>query len=206
MRTVMRVAGVVVACGTLGGGLSACVSDRPVVVQRGGVAGEAVVDVGAGVGCEGPFAPVAMRIHPLTHIDAPGPGERGETSLVLHMEVRDAYGDLVKGLGKLDVELSRSVASGVLPVGGAGTGFEQTPAVSWSAAEMMDPKENSRRFEWDTRTYRVRLLAPAWVGQWLRDEKLRGGAAAKMRLRVILTSGAEGGNRRVLQDVFVMEP
>ena len=75
-----------------------------------------------------------------------------------------------------------------------------------SAAEMMDPKENSRRFEWDTRTYRVRLLAPAWVGQWLRDEKLRGGAAAKMRLRVTLTSGAEGGNRRVLQDVFVMEP
>lgn len=202
MRMVMRVAGLVMACG-----LAGCVSDRPVVVQRGGGETVGTVGVAAGsAGCEGPFAPVAMRIHPLTHIDAPGPGERGETSLVLHMEVRDAYGDLVKGLGRLDVELARSAAGGVLPAGVAGTGFEQTPAVTWVAAEMLDPTENSRRFEWDTRTYRVRLLAPAWVGQWMRDEKVRGGAAAKLRLRVTLTSGSDGGARRVLQDVFVMEP
>jgi hypothetical protein len=199
----MRMLGVLLLCGGLGG----CAVDRPVVVQHGG-SGAIVTDAGGGtvLGCEGPFAPVAMRVHPLTHIDAPAMGERGETSVVLHIEVRDAYGDLVKGLGKLDVELSRSAASGVLPTTVAGTGFEQTPAVSWSATEMMDPKENSRRFEWDTRTYRVRLSAPTWVGQWLRDEAVRGGAAAKLRLRVILTSGVEGGNRRVLQDVFVLEP
>lgn len=184
--------------------LTACVSDRPVVVQRG--SGAAATPAVPGASSEGPFAPVAMRIHPLTHIDAPAAGERGDTSLVLHMEVRDAYGDLVKGLGKLDVELSRSVTGGVLPITVSGSGFEQNPAVTWSAAEMLDPKENSRRFEWDTRTYRVRLLAPAWVGQWLRDESLRGGAPAKLRVRATLTSGTDTGDRRVLQDVFVLEP
>ncbi|GDX98042.1 hypothetical protein LBMAG48_04460 [Phycisphaerae bacterium] len=191
--------------------LAGCAVDRPVVVQRGQVPGAATGggssgDASSGA-CEGPFGPVAMRVHPLTHIDAPAAGERGETSLVLHVEVRDAYGDLVKGLGKLDVELTRSVAGGVLPGGAMGTGFEQAPAVAWSATEMLDPKENSRRFEWDTRTYRLRLLAPAWVGQWLRDETLRAGAPAKLRLRVTLTGVPDAsGNRRVLQDVFVVEP
>jgi hypothetical protein len=183
---------------------TACVSDAKVVVQRGPT--QQVAAAGA-TACEGPFAPVSMRVHPLTHIDSPPAGQRGDTTLVLHMEMRDAYGDLVKGLGRLDVELSRSTPAGVLVGGIAGGGFEDQPAVAWQAAEMLDAAENARRFEWDTRTYRVRLSAPAWVGEWLRNEAVRAGAPAKLRVRVSMTGGqSASGGVRVLQDTFVLEP
>src|SRR6187399_1229649 len=55
-----------------------------------------------------PFAPATLRIHPLTHIDT---GERSQhpqtqaCEVVLHFELLDRFGDSVKGLGSLSVEL-----------------------------------------------------------------------------------------------------
>ena len=67
-----------------------------------------------------PFDPVSLRVHPLTHVDASGPGAGPDQCLlVLHLELKDAYTDAVKGVGPLTVELFRP-GTGPTP-GGAGS-------------------------------------------------------------------------------------
>src|SRR4051812_29835024 len=56
-----------------------------------------------------PFAPASLRVHPLTHVDLVE-GEKGSaptSEVVLHFELLDRYGDAVKGLGIVNVELYR---------------------------------------------------------------------------------------------------
>ncbi|MFI4898387.1 MAG: hypothetical protein ACIARR_11235, partial [Phycisphaerales bacterium JB059] len=93
-RTVL--VGSVVACGALGG----CA--RPGSLPR-----ESMPATGQLTG--GPFAPASMRVYPLTQIERTG---EGEARLVLHLELRDAWGDTVKGIGNLQVQLLRGGAGG----------------------------------------------------------------------------------------------
>ncbi|HYF15573.1 MAG TPA: hypothetical protein VD971_10935 [Phycisphaerales bacterium] len=128
-----------------------------------------------------PFAPATLRIHPLTHVDPPTePGKGGV--LFLHFELRDAFGDAVKGVGSLHVELDRP--------GG--------DALTWDVPDMNDPASNTRRFDPPTRTYRVPLQTPVRLTEYLRS----GGA----RVRASLTTEFADGSRRTIGDDFTLEP
>ena len=50
----------------------------------------------------GPFRPSAMRVHPLTHTEI---RSDGESVMVLHVELKDPWGDTVKGVGQVQVQL-----------------------------------------------------------------------------------------------------
>ncbi len=147
-----------------------------------------------------PFAPRSLRVHPLTHVDAPDP--MGEGTLILHVELRDRFGDSVKGVGQLSVELASAAAVG----GGAG-GFAagSESRVRWDVPDITDPATSSRRFDPSTRTYRVPLKCPAWVSRWLNDETERRGGPDHLTLRATFTPTA-GEDRRVLMDEYSVEP
>jgi len=146
--------------------------------------------VEAGVITAYPFAPTALRIHPLTHID-PGWEREGEApenaQLILHFELLDRYGDSVKGLGNVHVELYRP--GGVLP----GT---ETQELAWDVEGMNLPEANTKRFDMATRTYRVPLVAPTWIADTAQKEFIK--------IRVTMrTPGADG--EQVLQDEFAIQ-
>jgi len=173
----LRVAGIgvcgVVLCGCMGGGRSQ--PDMP--VQDGLIASY-------------PFAPVSLRVHPLTHID-PGWEREGvapeNAQLVLHFELLDRYGDSVKGLGTVHVELYRP---------GAATVGTETQELAWDVEGMNTPEANTRRFDNATRTYRVPLVAPTWIS----DTAQRGYIRVRVTMR---TAGPDG--ELVLQDEYAVQ-
>src|SRR5262245_58685520 len=98
---------------------------------------DSVLPPAAGSEAVAPFGPVAMRIHPLTHIDVAARNKDGSvpdrTRIVLHLELRDRSGDSVKALGNLMVELLKP-GSGVFP------GME-THELTWDVPELADTDE-----------------------------------------------------------------
>ncbi|RMD63382.1 MAG: hypothetical protein D6824_05385 [Planctomycetota bacterium] len=95
-----------------------------------------------------PFAPVELRIHPLTAVN-----DRRE--LLAHIELLDRYGDTVKGLGTLTLELA-------VQAPGFSTDARPRHTQRWEV-DLRDPAASSRRFDRVTRTYRFRLQgAPRW--------------------------------------------
>lgn len=117
--------------------------------------------------------PARVRIHPLTRL-MPDPaaaagGATGATEyqLACHVELRDKFGHVVKGLGRLRVELYRPSTS-------ASGGPENQDAV-WNI-DLRDPIENARVYDdLVTRTYTVYLTSlPEWLQDWARQ-----GATAK---------------------------
>jgi len=148
----------------------------------------------------GPFAPVTLRIHPLTHID-PGPilprgAVADDCTIVLHVELKDRFGDAVKGLGRVSVQLYRP-GEGVTP------GIE-TQALVWEIPEMTDPEANSARFDQTVRTYRVPLVAPRWVADHVAPA--RPDATPWLRLRVTLAiDAATGPDAKFLDDEFILQ-
>jgi len=147
-----------------------------------------------------PFDPVSLRVHPLTHVDDTGPKiGPDQCLLVLHFELKDRYGDLVKGVGALKVELYKPGA-GITP------GIE-TQTLSWAPGEMSDPERSSERFDTATRTYRLPLAAPRWVYEWLhmQGSGVRDGAPPWLKLRVTLTVPDAEGVPRLLSDEFVIQ-
>jgi len=152
------------------------------------------------------FAPVTMRIHPLTHIEGTTtPGGASASQVILHIELKDRYDDTVKGLGRLTVMLYRPVASGAAgDSAGGSTSSTDGPAnerqdLKWSLPEFADPDPNMKRFDSATRTYRIRLDAPDWVLRTIRDER-----AGYIKLRVIFALAADSGEK-VLTDDFIVQ-
>ncbi len=169
----MRTAGVLITVlAVLGAaGLSGCARPGSVGVSGGG---------GASVG--GPFAPASMRIYPLTHLER---GEDGEARLILHLEMRDRWGDTVKGVGRLQVQLLRGGE-----LGDGGGGDERMWAI-----DMRDPETNALYFDPATRTYRVQLRdLPAWA------EATVDGAGTPVRLLAVFTTPGGDGSTRYLRD------
>lgn len=135
---------------------------------------------GAGVSATAPFEPVELRVHPLTEIRRSPERPAGDEATV-HLELLDAWGDTVKALGRLTLEM-RIEAPGF-----AGAGAGQTQV--WEL-NLTDPAVNSQRFDRVTRTYRIRVRgAPRWD-------------PARQRARLIATmtlpSGATLQGERVL--------
>lgn len=131
----------------------------------------------------GAFAPASMRIYPLTHIERTG---EGEARLVLHLELRDAWGDTVKGIGLLQVQLLRGG-----DLGGGGRDERM-----WEV-DMRDPEINAQYYDPATRTYRVQLRdLPAWVEAQ--------SAGAGVRVLAVLRTPAPDGSERFLRDEAVI--
>lgn len=137
-----------------------------------------------------PFAPNQLRIHPLTHVDV-RPDHTNE--LVVHIELLDRYGDSVKGLGTLTVELYK-------PGPGMTPGIE-TQELTWDIPGMDDPDQNTRRFDIATRTYRIPLSAPSWVQEAISPAKGPGW----VKLRAVMSVPGEGGEARYLEDEYVIQ-
>jgi hypothetical protein len=146
--------------------------------------------VQAGVIASYPFAPTGLRVHPLTHID-PGWEREGQSpanaQLVLHFELLDRYGDSVKGLGTVHVEVYRP---------GAAVPGTETQDLAWDVDGMNTPEANTRRFDMATRTYRIPLVAPTWIAESAQKGYIR----VKVTMR---TAGPDG--ELVLQDEFAIQ-
>ncbi len=131
------------------------------------------------------FAPASLRVHPLSHVEV---GSRAAGPIiVLHIELKDRYGDTVKGLGRLQVLLYRQ---------GEGEGPSEggVQDLKWDVAQMSEPDANARLFDPATRTYRLQLDAPLWVGQ----------ATGWIKVRAVLAIETPEGDR-LLSDEFVMQ-
>ncbi|MEM7755173.1 MAG: hypothetical protein AAF297_06015 [Planctomycetota bacterium] len=103
----------------------------------------------------GPFAPDSMRVYPLTHVEA---GEGEDPRIVLHLELRDRWGDTVKGTGRVRVRLYRGDATG-----GLAGAAQQRQELVWDV-DLTDLRLNASLFDPSTRTYRVVLgELPEWA-------------------------------------------
>jgi hypothetical protein len=151
--------------------------DRPLVTPPGG----AMV--------ASPFSPARLRIFPLTHFEAPA---SGEPRILLFLELRDQWGDTVKGAGRLEVQLFR-------PEGGAAN--RETQELIWEI-DLADLERNARLYDPSTRTYRVALKdLPPWLaatargeGSWVALEAFfrtigPDGSAVTLRDRFVLSGG-----------------
>ncbi|GJM19280.1 MAG: hypothetical protein DHS20C14_14930 [Phycisphaeraceae bacterium] len=107
--------------------------------------------VRAGWRAPGPFEPVALRVFPLTRLDRDA---EGQAQVVLHVELKDEWGDTVKGAGLLTVQLLRPQGER------AGTGKDE---VRWDVSLWSD-EDNARHYDPSSRTYRIVLgEVPEWV-------------------------------------------
>lgn len=157
------------------GGLAGCL----VGCQRGVVIREEVIEADEGMVVPGPFAPTAMRIHPLTHTEADGESSR----IVLHVEVRDGWGDTIKGVGDVQVHLRRS---GSATIGESG--------IKWDI-DLRDLTTNVSYFDSVTRTYRFVLSG---MPDWFAIE-------GRGKLRVQFRTARGDGSIEVFQDEFEIE-
>ena len=59
----------------------------------------------------GPFRPAVMRVHPLTHTEI---NAEGDAVMILHVELKDLWGDTVKGVGQLQVQIRKQNETSVI--------------------------------------------------------------------------------------------
>ena len=113
---------------------------------------------------------------------------------MLHFELKDRFGDAVKALGKLDVELTK-------PGVGIAPGME-TREITWTVAELGSAEENFTRFDPPTRTYRIVLSGPKWIADWaMRSGDAKREGPAWLKLRAVMQ--LEGGG--ILRDEYVLQ-
>ena len=109
--------------------------------------GDGVRGVGGSDG-DGPFAPEALRVHPLTGFVVME--ETGERRLEAHLELTDAWGHVVKGLGRVTLELYDD--RGPIGRGGGASQLQR-----W-VLDLEDAGASSEPFDRVTRTYRFTLI------------------------------------------------
>lgn len=121
-----------------------------------------------------PFAPVEVRVHPLTRL-VREKDEDGGFRIEAHIEMLDAAGDGVKGAGTLVIELYR----GSGPVAGVG---EEDQLDRWSI-NLADLAVNAEAYDRVTRTYRVILTGL--------PNYLKGPEGLTLRIRLTTPSGRQ---------------
>ncbi|MCC6677968.1 MAG: hypothetical protein IT436_12560 [Phycisphaerales bacterium] len=135
----------------------------------------------------GPFAPISLRVHPLTHI-ATLAGD--QSVIILHLEFKDRWHHTVKAAGPLEVQLYR-------PVGGLRADVDRQD-LRWPL-ELDDLERNADWFDPVTRTYRIQLETPPGI---IPPE---GSHDATLRLRAIFITRAPDGSESILRDDFVIQ-
>lgn len=122
-----------------------------------------------------PFSPVALMIHPLTRVVRTP--QEPDARLEVYIELRDRFGDEVKGLGDLAVEL--------LDDGGPIAGVGQQRQLALWRFDLNDLEANDRAYDPITRTYRIDLAnAPEGAAE------TRNGAGGRVLIRATLTTPA----------------
>jgi hypothetical protein len=125
-------------------GLGGCVS------EDGGRAPPVAVPP-AGAVVASPFSPAGVRVLPLTHFERTA---AGETRVLLFFELRDQWGDTVKGAGALEVRVSAESGPG---------GPDGPRVVEWSI-DLADLSRNAALYDPSTRAYRLALKdLPGWL-------------------------------------------
>ncbi|HZW10928.1 MAG TPA: hypothetical protein VFF69_13585 [Phycisphaerales bacterium] len=140
-----------------------------------------------------PFAPMSLRIYPLTHL---APADAEQTTLVCHIELRDRWGDAVKALGKLQVQLYR-------PRGGLdATTAEQV--LKWDV-RLEDEQQNAALYDPATQTYRLALGGlPQWIADRARAETAPADTV-RLELRAVFQTLGPSGEEKVLRDSMALE-
>jgi len=134
----------------------------------------------------GPFRPATMRVHPLTHTEINGDGQ---PVMILHVELKDLWGDTVKGVGQLQVQLREQSTKST--IGNLGTRWD---------IDLRDIEVNVSYFDSATRTYRIVIGGlPEWLGDSVKAQE-----AAGARVRVLFRTSKADGEVVVLQDEYVM--
>lgn len=173
----VRVSWLTIATGVLLA-LPAC---RPGTV----VVREQVVRAEDGLVYPGPFAPKAMRIHPLTHAETDA---QGQARIILHVELKDAWGDTVKGIGRVQAQIWRD-----------GQTAEQ--ATRWDI-DLRGLNANADYYDPATRTYRIVLSGlPGWL-----SGAVRAGVGDQARLRVLYLTTDVHGIPVVMRDEITIRP
>ncbi|MGV6814159.1 MAG: hypothetical protein ACWA5W_04005 [Phycisphaerales bacterium] len=158
--------------------------------QHGFIFQEQVVRTDDLLAVPGPFRPTVMRVHPLTHTEM---NADGEPVMILHVELKDLWGDTVKGIGQLQVQLRRQGSAG--DVGNRGTRWD---------VDLRDVEENVSYFDSATRTYRVVIGGlPDWLGDSVRNTEDSSGSVGA-RVRVLFRTAKADGETVVLQDEYVL--
>jgi hypothetical protein len=130
-----------------------------------------------------PFAPAAIRLHPLTRVDR---DSAGQPMLVVYMDIRDAWDDPVKAIGMLEIQLYR-------PAAGPGPGMDEQELL-WNL-DLADLELNGKLYDPVTHMYRLPLLeAPEWI------MPEQGRDAPRMRLRALLNTFGPSSEPRQLED------
>ena len=129
------------------------------------------------------FAPVVMRLHPLTHLDRT---PAGQPIIVCHIEFADSWGDTVKAAGDLAVLLYR-------PSGAGATGTQE---LRWDI-ELTDPETNAAHYDPATRTYRIQL---GRLPEWVAGVGQPGAENQRVVLRAIFTATDREGRETTLRD------
>ena len=143
----------------------------------------------AGALVASPFSPASVRIFPLTHFEL---SERGEPLILVFLELKDQWGDTVKGAGVLELQVYR-------PDGGAAN--RQTRELVWEI-DLTDLDRNTALYDPSTRTYRVVLKnLPPWLAGMARGES--GGVPWVALEAYFKTVGADGSSV-TLRDHFVL--
>jgi hypothetical protein len=150
---------------------------RQTAGQRSPAAGETRLTPGPTLNA---FAPAAVRLYPLTHAQPTGPG--GRPVLVVHVEVKDGWGDSIKAPGELVVR--------VAPLSGWGAAREgETREPSRWRVDMIDAELNSAWFDPATRTYQVRLSnLPTWMEEGIRQGAGKDGNDRSLRITAEFTA------------------
>ncbi|MEL7473970.1 MAG: hypothetical protein AAGK04_11695 [Planctomycetota bacterium] len=145
-----------------------------------------------------PFAPERLRISPLTHVGRgqDDVGGDGRAQIVCHIELVDADGFTVRGIGDLQVQLYR-------PRGGGDAGLSEQE-LRWDV-DLSDLEENRVYFDRATGTYRAPLVGvPSWVDEMVEGWS-SGGGGGRIQLIATLRTVGPRGEERVLRDEFYIE-
>lgn len=160
--------------------MSGCLGDR--IFQ------EQVVRTDDLLAVPGPFRPAVMRVHPLTHTELTN---EGNAVMILHVELKDSWGDTVKGVGQLQVQVRKGGST--REVGNRGTRWD---------VDLRDIEVNVSYFDSATRTYRIVIGGlPDWLAESV-GENVQSGEGA--RVRVLFRTSKADGEAVVLQHEYLM--
>lgn len=135
----------------------------------------------------GPFAPVSLRIHPLTHIET---GPTGAPTIICHVEFKDRWHQAVKAAGPLEIQLYR-------PAGGLQADMDRQD-VRWPLP-LDDLERNADWYDTVTKTYRFQLdLPPGLVPPGSKD--------VVVRLHAVFEARTPEGGEVTLRDDYMMRP
>lgn len=138
------------------------------------------------------FAPESVRVFPLTHL---GTDDDGEAAIVCHIELRDSWGDSVKALGPLQVQLYR-------PEGGIDAA-SAVQILKWDVP-LQDERENAASYDPATQTYRLVLVGlPEWIAE--RVEPDPGRPRVRLEIRAVFQTLGPNGEEKVLRDGMVLD-